>query len=446
MKKVIFAAIAVLVSCGNPSQNRKNAERFFNEKKYQNALVEINRAIQLEPDSVGHYVVRMAIYDVMGQYKEEVTDLSKIIELNKKTNSKSINVYHQRAFAHTQLGLYNEALFDIDYFIENRDTAGSLAEAYINKASILYKLNDYEKSTRYYELALKENITKELESQAFVGLANLEKSPQKALELLDKSILTDDKNSLAFGARGALYMESEKIREAYDDFNKAISLNPDDATTNFNMGQLFANYSDNMDSAIIYFENAIRLSPQSKNNDVVYMHLAVVKHRLGNSKNALPDFKKAENINPKNDLLFYNYAMVLSDLQRNSEALKKITKAIGYNSKDSEYYNLKGSILIDLSKYNEAEADFLTAIELNPNYGDAYYNLGYLNGEIGNHSKSINYYGKAVEFGCDLEATLVNMAIQKIKINKTSSACSDLTKAYALGRKDIKPLMNKYCK
>lgn len=446
MKKVIFVAIALLVSCGNPSQNRKNAERFFNEKKYQNALVEINRAIQLEPDSVGHYIVRMAIYDFMGQYKEEVTDLSKIIELNKKTNSKSINAYHQRAVAYIQLGLYNEALFDIDYFIENRDTAGSLAEAYINKASILYKLNDYEKSTRYYELALKENITKEIESQAFVGLANLEKSPQKALELLDKSILSDDKNSLAFGARGALYIESEKIREAYDDLYKAISLNPDDATTNFNMGQLFANYSDNMDSAIIYFENTLRLSPQSKNNDVVYMHLAVVKHRLGNSKNALPDFKKAENINPKNDLLLYNYAMVLSDLQRNSEALKKITKAIGYNSKDSEYYNLKGSILIDLSKHNEAETEFLTAIELNPNYGDAYYNLGYLNGEIGNHSKSINYYGKAVELGCDLEATLVNMAIQKIKIKKTSSACSDLIKAYALGRKDIKPLMNKYCK
>ena len=63
---------------------------------------------------------------------------------------------------------------------------------------------------------------------------------------------------------------------------------------------------------------------------------------------------------------------------------------------------LKGSILIDLSKNNEAETEFLKAIKLNPNYGGAYYNLGYLNGEIGNHSKSINYYGKAVQFDFEL--------------------------------------------
>ena len=333
---IIFIVFTLFVSCSNSSQNKKNALRYFKEKKYEDALVEINKAIQLEPDSISYYSLRVFICENMGKYKEQVSDLSKIIELNKKTNSKSVNAHNTRAVSQMQLGLYNEALIDIDYFINNRDTAGSLAVAYVNKASILYKLNDYEKSKRYYELALKENSTKEMESQAFVGLANLEKSPQKALELIDKAILSDDKNSLAFGARGALYIESEKIREAYDDLYKAISLNPDDATTNFNMGQLFANYSDNMDSAIIYFDNALRLSPQSKNNDVVYMYIAVVKHRLGNSKSALPDFKKAENINPKNDLLLYNYAMILSDLQRNTEALNKITKAIGYNSKDSE--------------------------------------------------------------------------------------------------------------
>lgn len=46
----------------------------------------------------------------------------------------------------------------------------------------------------------------------------------------------------------------------------------------------------------------------------------------------------------------------------------------------------------------------------------------------------------------DLEATLVNLALQEIKANKKASACAHLEEAYQLGRTDIKPLMNKYCK
>jgi len=151
------------------------------------------------------------------------------------------------------------------------------------------------------------------------------------------------------------------------------------------MGQLFANYTDQIDSAIVYFEKAIELSPQSPNNDVIFMNLAVISHRTGNLNKAITEFKKAEAINSENDLLLYNYAMALSDLGNEKEALSKISKAININPKDAEYFNLKGSILLGLSSFDEAESAFKSAIRLNPKYGGAYYNLGYLFGELNDH-------------------------------------------------------------
>ena len=438
-------------SCENAKDYKSDAEKYYKEKKYEDALNSINNAIRLEPDSIGHYAFRILLFDLTGRHKEEMSDLSTAIELNKKRNSKSLIFHHQRAVVKLQLGLYKEALLDIDYFIENRDTVGNLTEAYLNKGSILYKMGDLENAENFYELALKENIGKEksLESQGLVGLANLSKSPQDALKLLDKAIAINDSCATAYGSRGVIYLNLAKIDLAQKDFKKAISyINQneiDGATIYFNMGQLFLNYLNNSDSATKYFEQAIKLSPQSPNNDFIYMNLGCIRHRSGDLDNALINFQKAETINPQNDILLYNFALLLSDLNRNADALEKINKAIKINSKDDDYFDTKGTILSALSSFKEAEIAYKKAIEINPKSGGAYYNLGYLLGEQNNYEQSIKYYDKAVLLNFDLEASLVNRALLKIKIKNTSSACNDLERAYKLGRTDIKPLIEKTC-
>jgi len=212
------------------------------------------------------------------------------------------------------------------------------------------------------------------------------------------------------------------------------------------MGQLFSNYLSNSDSAVKYFEKAIKLSPQSTSNGLIYMNLAVINHQSSKLESALANFQKAESFDSKNDLLLYNYALLLADLNKNTEALEKISNAIDINSSDAEYFNLRGSILLSLSLLANAEKEFKKALEINPKYGTAFYNLGYLFGEQNNHEESIKYYGKAILLNYDLKATLVNRALEKIKIDNTLGACADLELAYKLGRMDIKSLIEKNCR
>lgn len=98
--------------------------------------------------------------------------------------------------------------------------------------------------------------------------------------------------------------------------------------------------------------------------------------------------------------------------------MSAVSKAIEINPAEVEYYNLKGAILIDMQKFNEAIKVFHTCIEIEPNFGGAYYNLGYIYGELNNYEQSIYFYNKAVQQNFDLEATLVNLALQEIKANK----------------------------
>jgi len=447
--KILIALILafIILSCSDPSQYQREAKRLFNENKYESALIEINKVIDLEPDSVVNYVFRAMVYGLMGSYKESISDLDKIIKLKPKEDSLQIYAYQQRAFAKIKIGLYKEALMDIDYSIKKIGIGSNLISSYMYKAGILYKLNDFKNSEKFYKLVLKENNGKvnSVESDALIGLANLTKSPQDALNLLNKAILIDEKNASAYISRAAIFIDIKQINEAYKDSKRAISLKSKEPILYSNLGQIFMNYYENLDSAKFYFEKAIFISPQSPDNDNLYMNLGVIKHRAGNLHESLSDFEKSEIINPKNDLLLYNMSMLLSDMNNNKASLEKINSAISINHNDPDYFNYKGTILMSLSSFDDAEKEFMNAIKVNPNFGGAFYNLGYLYGEQNKQEQSIKYYNKAVLLNFNLETTLVNLALEKIKLKDLSSACSDLKRAYKLGRTDILPLINKYC-
>ena len=443
---IYFLLLIILVtSCQKEKPVKINVEKLLKEKNYPKVLNELNKLIRQEPDSARYYLLRIVTYSNLGMFREEIIDLNRLIKLNK--TSKSIPLYHERAISFIGLGEFQKALTDINYVIENKKDSNYIGQIYIQKASILYNLKKLKTSKLFYKKAIElNNKDSIITSQALIGLSNISKKPNEALNFINQAIKMNPKNGIAFGARAAIYLEQKKIENAYKDFQKAKKYDPSNSLIHFNIGQLHANHTKNLDSAIYYFEKAIKLSPQAQNNDMIYTNLGVIKHRSGRLAEAMQDLETAEKLNSENDLLLYNYAMLLSDEEEYSKALVKLNKAIEINSTDPEYYNLKGNILMDKLKFNESERAFKKAIEINPNYGTPYYNLGYLKSKQNNIQEGIKYYDKAIQLDFDLPATLVNRALLKIKLNKTKEACSDLNRALKLGRTDIKPLIEKICR
>lgn len=143
MKQVfVILSVFLLVSCQYKASKEKAME-YWNNNQFELALAEISNAIELYPDSSSFYAFRVAVYEVMSKYNEELKDLDKIIQLN-QNEREVMAAYHQRSIVKSNLGLYKEALADIDYFISQQKASSTdLPTAYLNKASILYQLKHF---------------------------------------------------------------------------------------------------------------------------------------------------------------------------------------------------------------------------------------------------------------------------------------------------------------
>ena len=78
---LLIGLILLVASCQKPKVSKATAEKFFKEENYEQALTELDKLIEQEPDSVSHYGVRVLTYSNLGMFREEIKDLNKIIEL-----------------------------------------------------------------------------------------------------------------------------------------------------------------------------------------------------------------------------------------------------------------------------------------------------------------------------------------------------------------------------
>ncbi|MGH7890619.1 MAG: tetratricopeptide repeat protein, partial [Thermodesulfobacteriota bacterium] len=57
---------------------------YFNESKYDDAIAEFTKAIELDPKYAAAYIYRGMAYDINKQYKNSVSDFDKFVELDSK--------------------------------------------------------------------------------------------------------------------------------------------------------------------------------------------------------------------------------------------------------------------------------------------------------------------------------------------------------------------------
>lgn len=262
---LIIYIITFLSSCVNPDQYKKNASRYFINENYELALKEINKYIELEPDSVDGYSLRILIYAHERNLSAELDDLEKVISINN-----SIRAHHERALVYMQLNEFSKALDDINFFIKaelekkdvNRDTVIRLKDAYLNKATILYKLGKEKESKALYNYIIENETEKNLISQAYLGLSLSEESNYKAIKLLNKALKYDAKNAKAYGERAKRYVDSDQIKEAANDFQSAITYEPDNEINFYNLAMFLADFD--LDKALEVMNMAVEKNPYNR--------------------------------------------------------------------------------------------------------------------------------------------------------------------------------------
>jgi protein O-mannosyl-transferase len=235
------------------------------------------------------------------------------------------------------------------------------------------------------------------------------KDRENALKCYDTSIKCNPGFPLAYNGRANLNKESGNLENALKDYDMAIKLDPKYLTAFYNRGITYAALNK-LDLAIADYDHSIQLG---NNTSAIYYNRGNAKRRSKQYDSAIEDYNVAIKKDPKNPLCFFNRGLTKAQLEKHSDAIQDMDLAIRIDPKNHLFYNGKGVSLIALKKYQEAISNFDLCVKINPDFGQAYYNRGY---------------------------------VKQTAFNDKDGACKDWEMASAKGYKAAEMQLNQFCR
>ena len=148
-------------------------------------------------------------------------------------------------------------------------------------------------------------------------------------------------------------------------------------------------YENNQfDSALIAFEQAIRLDPQLED---AYVWRGRVLDRLEQYKKALAAYDQAIRLNPNNANYYAQKGAIFFKCNQHTEALATYDQAIRLNPIKAEYYIQKSNIYSHDNQHQEALAALSQAIRLDPKNPEYYF-------QITTHFIALKQYEEALSY------------------------------------------------
>jgi len=165
------------------------------------------------------------------------------------------------------------------------------------------------------------------------------------------------------------------------------------ALNHYNRGMEYYNSND-FDSAIIEFTNAINIFPEYVD---AYRERGNSYDNKSDVDKAIENYLLAGKYDEKYLLFAYGYECATEKMQNYEEAITVLTRCIELDINTFIAYCMRGNSYAGMDDYETAIENYDEAIKINPNIFQPYFSRGSMNFELGNFSESIRDYEKAVE-------------------------------------------------
>lgn len=260
-----------------------------NLERYEDAIADYNRAINLSPNDYFAYIDRGTVYRTLKQYQSAIEDFSQAIKLG----------HHNSYLAYANRG-YTYGL------IENHQNA----------------LSDYN-----IAINLKPNTVSVLQQRGH--LYNFEfKKYTKALSDYDKVLELEPQNTEVYIARGMLYHALKNYSKAISDYERALELNALLGYAALNNLGLIQYELNNPEKAIAYWRKTLKINRDLEESKLA---IAVAMYQQGEKTEAI---QQAEQV-LKLDNEWVNLEFLREQLW--GESLIKDTQEL-FQEKDLKYY------------------------------------------------------------------------------------------------------------
>jgi len=214
------------------AQWMKKGNTHYDTKQYKEAIVNYDRAVQLDPNYAIAYNQRGNAYYYLKEYQKAIADYNRAIELDPTM----ITAYNGRGNVYNALKEYQKALADYNRAIELDPT---MVVAYNSRGNVYYALKEYQKAIVDYNrgIQLDPNYAAVYNSRgnAYYYL----KEYQKAIADYNRTIQLDPDLPIAYNGRGNVYYALKEYQQAIADYNRAIQLDPNMAAAKSNLDNTY---------------------------------------------------------------------------------------------------------------------------------------------------------------------------------------------------------------
>ncbi len=199
---------------------------------------------------------------------------------------------------------------------------------------------------------------------------NINRIIQLYTQCIDTGALGNRNQSIVYNNRGNAYSNKGLYSKAIQDFDKAISLNPEYAPAYNGRGVVYV-HEKLYDEAIQDFSKTISLNPDDA---LAYNNRGFAYVQIKLYDKALQDFDKAIGLDPEHVATYNNRGNAYLKKKLYNKAIRDFDKAISLYPQYVAAYNGRGLAYKGKKLYDKAIRDFDKALSLNPDYADAYNN------------------------------------------------------------------------
>ncbi len=202
-------------------------EKYIASGRYQEAIEVSTKMIELMPDNALFYLARGEAYEKSNNYANAVTDYEKALSMDRGDLAKKPPVYFNIGTTYLNWGKNAEA---ITYFDKAIKLDRRYVQALVHRGVAYHNIGKFDLAKADFDTALSLDANNALAYRYRANIYALADNYGKVVVDLNKCLELDPKRysqePAVFGNRGVAYHKLGKLKEAVEDFDRAISLNP----------------------------------------------------------------------------------------------------------------------------------------------------------------------------------------------------------------------------
>ena len=389
--------------------------------RYDEALDDLNRAIELDPSRAWAIAYRGESYRLTGRYDEALDDLNRAIELDPSHAA----VIASRGQTYQAMERYDEALAEYNRAVE---LDPSNAWAFISRGSI------YEAMGRYVEALADNDRAIELDPSDGAVIASrgqtfrLAGRYDEALVDLNRAIELDPSNAWAIADRGETLRLAKRYDQALADFDRAVELDPSYAWAIASRGQTYA-AMERYDRALADFDRALELDPSQA---WIIAYRGETLRLAKRYDQALNDFDRAVELDPSYAWAIASRGQTYAAMERYDRALADFDRAIELDPSQAWIIAYRGETLRLAKRYDQALNDFDRALELDPSYAWAIARRGPTYAAMERYDEALADLNRAIELDPSEASAIASRGETYRLMDRYDEALADYDRAIEL--------------